>query len=207
MGKLDNTLILFASDNGPTDWPHYYKESAYPETYDGEMYPPGFTGGLAGRKWSLYEGGIREPFIVYWKGHVPEGKVDRETVISAMDIYPSICSVLGIGIPENIDGTDKSQAFKGSPVKDVPPLMWEYASNPGGSILPGNPQNISPNLAIRDGDWKLLINADGTEGELYNLEKDPEEKNDLYEQRPEKVYQLKENIMEWRKSMPVDIPQ
>lgn len=55
MRKLENTIVVLTSDNGPTDWPRYYQKGEY---------PPGYTGGLLGRKWSLYEGGIRMPFII-----------------------------------------------------------------------------------------------------------------------------------------------
>ena len=67
-GLLEETIVIFTSDNGPTDWPWYYRDG-----YN----PPGFTGPLFGRKWSLYEGGIRMPFIVCWKGHVPDRKSTR----------------------------------------------------------------------------------------------------------------------------------
>lgn len=205
MGKLDNTIILLASDNGPTDWPYYYNRKRYPDGHEGELYPPGFTGPFAGRKWSLYEGGIREPFIVYWKGHFPEGKMDEKTVISAMDIFPSVCSLLGIRYPENLDGTDKSKAFLGNAMDRVPPLMWEYSSNPGGSIMPGNRENISPNLAIRDGDWKLLINADSTDARLYNLKTDPGERDNVIGKNRSIAESLARKVISWRKSMPVAI--
>jgi arylsulfatase A-like enzyme len=205
MGKLDNTIILFASDNDPTDWPHYYNPSKYHDDYKGGLYAPGFTGGLNGRKWSLYEGGIREPFIVYWKGHTPKGKVDNNTIIAAMDIFPPICSLLGFESPNSLDGTDKSQAFTGNEISDVPPIMWEYASNPGGSIQPGNENFRSPNLAIRDGDWKLLMNADYSDILLFNLKSDPGEKINLAKIEKDKVTKLAEKVMAWRKTMPVEI--
>ncbi|WP_319479745.1 sulfatase-like hydrolase/transferase [uncultured Draconibacterium sp.] len=207
MGKLENTLIVFASDNGPTDWPHYYNAKRYPDDYDGKLYAPGFTGGLSGRKWSLYEGGIREPFFVYWKGHFPAGVVDDTSVLSAIDIFPSLCSVLGIKTPDNLDGTDKSQSFRGVKMEDTPAVMWEYASNPGGSILPGDKNNISPNLAIRKGDWKLLVNVDGTEAQLYNIKTDPQEKVNRIDEEKELAQELQTQLLSWRNSMPVAIPQ
>ncbi|WP_430971862.1 sulfatase-like hydrolase/transferase [Sunxiuqinia rutila] len=205
MGKLENTIILFASDNGPTDWPHYYKERSYPEAYDGELYAPGFTGGLSGRKWSLFEGGIREPFFVFWKGHFPSNQVDNETVVAAMDIFPSICSLLGIEPPKEIDGTDKSNAFRGNMMTETPAVMWEYASNPGGSILPGNKDNISPNLAIRKGDWKLLMNTDSTNVMLFNLIDDPKESNNLVDENVDLAGQLASDLLSWRRKMPVEM--
>lgn len=206
-GLLENTIIVFTSDNGPTDWPHYYNRQRYPAEYRGELYPPGFTGEFYGRKWGLYEGGIRMPFIIQWKGHTPAAATDSTTVLAAMDLFPSLCSLLGIKYPEKLDGTDKSEALIGTPVKVTQPLMWEYASNPGGSILPGNEDFISPNLAIREGDWKLLINADSTGAQLYNLKNDPSERNNLIKENKSVAENLAKKVIGWRKSMPVEIPQ
>ncbi|SHJ81075.1 Arylsulfatase A [Tangfeifania diversioriginum] len=205
-GLLGNTIVVFTSDNGPTDWPHYYNRQRYPAGYKGELYPPGFAGEFYGRKWSLYEGGIRMPFIIRWKGHTPVAVTDSTTVLAAMDLFPSLCSLLGIKYPENLDGTDKSEALLGTPVKVTQPLMWEYASNPGGSIQPGNKAFRSPNLAIRQGDWKLLINADSTDIKLFNLKKDPGEKLNLAAQNTELAGVMAGKVLAWRRSMPVDMP-
>lgn len=204
-GKLSNTIILFTGDNGPTDWPRYYNKKSYPEGYGGDLYAPGFTGGLNGRKWSLYEGGIREPFIFYWKDHSPVGQVDSTSVFSSIDLYPSICGLLGIEQPKELDGTDKKEIFLGTPTQDAPAIMWEYASNPGGSIGPGNPDFKSPNLAIREGKWKLLINVDGSQAQLFDLEKDPGETTNLATEKPELVQELSGKVIAWRKSMPVEL--
>jgi len=200
-------MVLLASDNGPTDWPFYYDPQRYPQNYEGGHYPPGFTGGLYGRKWSLYEGGIREPLIVFWKGHVPERKTDQTTILAAMDLFPSICSMLNIEYPGNLDGTDKSKALLGEPMEKTPPVMWEYASNPGGSIAPGNKDNKSPNLAIREGDWKLLINTDESDAQLFNLKTDPGEKNNLADEEKKITRKLSEKVIAWRKSMPVELAE
>ncbi len=205
MGELDNTLIIFTSDNGPTDWPWYFDRSTYPESYEGELYAPGFANPFNGRKWSLYEGGIRMPFIVNWAGHIEQGTVDSTTVMSAIDFYPTICSILGIDYPEDLDGVDKSKAFFGEPILEVPPIMWQYASNRGGSILPGDTSNISPNMAIRDGDWKLLINVDGTDGKLYNLKEDQGETTNLILEEEEIAEELTNKLISWRKAIPVDL--
>lgn len=204
---MENTIIIFTGDNGPTDWPYYYEKRSYPDDYDGEFYPPGFTGKFYGRKWSLYEGGIREPFIICWPGHIPASATDSTTVISAIDLFPSLCSMVGIEYPDDLDGTDKSKALLGNPMDVEIPLMWEYASNPGGSILPGNKQFVSPNLAIRQGEWKLLINADSTGAELYNLEMDPGEKNNVVYKNESVASELSRKVISWRKSIPVPIAQ
>ncbi|VAW22166.1 Arylsulfatase [hydrothermal vent metagenome] len=205
LGELDNTIVIFTSDNGPTDWAYYYNPEEYPGNYKGKLYPPGFTGGFYGRKWSLYEGGIRMPFIIQWKGKIPSGATDSTSVVAAFDLFPSICSILGVDIPEGLDGKDKSEALLGHPMEMPEPIMWEYASNPGGSIQPGNAEFRSPNLAIRDGDWKLLINADYSGTQLFNLKADPGEKNNLAEVEKGKVKELADKVIAWRKTMPVEI--
>ena len=207
MGLLENTVIVFTSDNGPIDSPNYYNRENYPEGYQGDLYPPGFTGNFYGRKWSLYEGGIRMPFIISWPGKIPENKTDSITVLAAMDLFPSICSMLDIEYPKDIDGTDKSVALLGNPLDVKQPIMWEYSSNPGGSIQPGKKEHISPNLAIREGDWKLLINTDSTNLMLFNLKNDPGETNNLVKKTSKKAHNMAAEVLAWRRSMPVEIPQ
>ena len=80
LGLSERTMIVFAGDNGPTAWPFYYEKS------QDDRAAPGLTGGLRGRKWSLYEGGIREPFIVRWRGAIPAGKVNETTVVAGIDL-------------------------------------------------------------------------------------------------------------------------
>ena len=83
--------------------------------------------------------------------------------------------------------------------------MWEYGSAEGGSILPGNKDFISPTLAIRDGDWKLLINADSTDMQLYNLKTDPGEQRDVAGENEVVAKRLAEEVINWRRTMPVAI--
>jgi arylsulfatase A-like enzyme len=206
MGKLENTIIVFTSDNGPTDWPSYYRRTNYPENYQGDLYPPGSAGEYFGRKWSLYEGGIRMPFIIRWKGHIPEGTTDSETILSAIDLFPSLCKLLDIAYPDDLDGKDKSQAFLGTPLREIQPIFWEYGSCQGGSILPGNPDFISPELAIREGEWKLLINFDSTNVQLYNLKNDPGETMNLMEAETERTREMIAKVLNWRRTLPVSFP-
>ncbi len=82
LGLEDNTLVLFTSDNGPL--PTFERQRA---------------GGLRGSKLSLYEGGIRMPFVARWPGHTPAGRTDKQTVLHAVDLFPSLCAIAGAPLP------------------------------------------------------------------------------------------------------------
>ncbi len=193
LGLAENTLLVVTSDNGPTAWPRYYQEG-----YDA----PGSTGGFRGRKWSLYEGGIRMPLIVRWKGKIPAGKVDESTIVGAVDFFPTFCALAGVEPPPaDFDGVDMSAAFLGTPQTRDKPLYWEYGRDET-YLKPGKESDQSPNLAIRDGRWKLLINADGTRLELYDFEASTDELENVASRRPEVAERLSNSLLEWRRGLP-----
>ena len=191
MGLNERTLVIFASDNGPTDWPHYYRE--------GHL-PPGEVGPFRGRKWSLYEGGIRVPFIVRWTGTIPAGAVDETTVASGVDLFPTLCRLTGADLPAyaQLDGRDIRPALFGNPLVRKNPLFWYYPNNP----KPGKADYVSPMLAVRDSNWKLLCNPDGSDLQLYNLAEDIGEKSNVAEKNPEIVSLLKPKLLAWFEKMP-----
>ena len=89
------------------------------------------------------------------------------------------------------------------------PLLWEYGRKPGeagkvknGFPYPKEPDSKSPNVAIRDGGWKLLLNADGTQTELYHLDQDPHETTNLAESATEIAGRLKKAALDWRAALP-----
>jgi arylsulfatase A-like enzyme len=186
LGIEDNTLIVFASDNG-----------AMP-TFQGAR-----SAGLRGAKWSLYEGGIRMPFIVRWPGHVPAGKTDESTVFAAVDLFPSLCAIAGAIPPKEValDGEDLSAAWLGREMLRKRPLFWEYGRNPTAFLYPGG-RDRSPNVAMRDGPWKLLLNADGSGPELYDLTSDRTEQHNLAAEKPALAKRLTEAALQWRGSLP-----
>ena len=81
-------------------------------------------------------------------------------------------------------------------------LRWEYGRNETAFKFPPNPDDRSPNLAVRDGKWKLLVNADGARQELYDVIADPAETTNLAGQQPELAARLREEVVGWRKSLP-----
>ena len=192
-GATGNIIFVFLGDNGPTAWPRYYREG-----FD----PPGNTQGLRGRKWSLYEGGIRVPFIVRWKGRIPQGRTDRETVVSSLDIFPTLCALTGVEPPDvAFNGEDLSGAFLGKPAKRRKDLFWEYGRTDA-YLRPGLAADRSPNLAMRSGQWKALVNDDETQLELYDLGETPPERRNLAAAQPKVAARMKEQLLAWRRSLP-----
>jgi arylsulfatase A-like enzyme len=182
------TLVLFLGDNGPLP------------TLEQQR-----TAGLRGSKLSLYEGGIRVPCLAWGPGLVRPGVTNRETVFASVDLLPSLCKLAGIGLPDGSepDGEDLIAALLGiGAPKRTRPLFWEYGRNATGFPYPKEPKHRSPNVAVRQGDWKLLVNADGSRPELYDLAADPRETVDLAETRPEIARGLTESALQWRRSMP-----
>ncbi len=185
-GLEENTLVVFSSDNGPE--PSFEHER---------------SAGLRGMKWSLYEGGIRTPLIVRWKGRVPAGKVDDATVIGGVDLLPTLCALAGAPLPPGVDfaGEDLSGALLGTPARRAKPLFWEYGRKTD-YLRPREAGDRSPNVAVRDGKWKLLVNADGSGAELYDMAADPKETTNLAEKEPAVAKGLCDKALAWRRSLP-----
>ena len=193
LGLGERTLLVLASDNGPTAWRRYYDEG-----YE----PPGRTNGLRGRKWSLYEGGIREPLIVRWKGTVPPGRVNSATVVGGVDFFPTFCKLAGLELPDAaFDGIDMSAAFRGEePIRDRP-LFWEYGRD-STYLQPGREIDRSPSLAVRDGNWKFLIDADGSRAQLYDFRGGFDEQSNVASRYPEIAARLRSALLNWWRSLP-----
>ncbi len=189
----ERTIVVLTSDNGPTAWPKYYNEG---------FEPPGSTAGFRGRKWSLYEGGIRMPLIVRWKGKIPAGRVDETSVLAAIDFFPTFCALANVELPEtDFDGLDRSAAFLGQPQLREKPIFWEFGRD-ASYLKPGLKSDQSPNLAIRDGKWKLLVNDDGSRLELYDFNASTAERENVADRHPEIAKRLSGQVLAWRKSLP-----
>ncbi|HKG05690.1 MAG TPA: sulfatase-like hydrolase/transferase [Pedobacter sp.] len=186
MGEDKNTIIIFTSDNGPL---------------------PGFRGsrtaGLRGSKLSLYEGGTRMPFLISWPGHVPAGKTDRRSEVNAIDLLPSLAKMTGVKLPAGYkgDGVDRSKVFSGSPSSRNKNMFWEYGRNDIAFRYP-KAGDRSPALAVRSGEWKLLMNPDGSDIQLYNIVKDNNETRNVSSEHSKITSQLKSELASWWKSLP-----
>lgn len=186
LGIKEKTLIVFTSDNGPTDWPKYYQEVDH---------PPGFTGPYFGRKWSLFEGGIHVPFIARFPGTVPAGMTDATSVMSGIDLSPTLCAFAGVEAP-GLDGVDRSGVLRGNPAPYPKPLFWQYGT-PHAQLRPGKWEHQSPSFAVREGPWKLLVNPDGSESRLYHLIEDPGEKDNRLTSEAALAKKLQQKIKAW----------
>ncbi|WP_210420875.1 sulfatase [Chitinophaga sp. XS-30] len=158
---------------------------------------------MRGTKLSLYEGGVRMPFIISWPGHIPPGTVDSSSAMSAVDLIPSLASLSNISLPGDYrsDGIDRSAVLLGKPATRNKEMFWEYGRNDIAFRYPP-PRDKSPNLAIRSEDWKLLMNSDSTDIQLYNIKEDKYETNNIQESEPAIVEKLKDKLLRWWDSLP-----
>lgn len=186
LGLAEDTIVAFTSDHGPET----------PYARNASHSGMGSTGPLRGRKRSLYEGGVRVPFIVRWPDEVSAGRVD-DTVVSGVDWLPTVCELVGVDAPEDVDGESMADVFRGESRDRESLLLWERRFNNFDS-----PLNRSPTLSIREGTWKLLMNPDRSRVELYNVPADPSEMNDLSEDRPEVRERLAERLLNWKDGLP-----
>ena len=182
---LTNTIIVIASDNGPEPG-------------------AGSAGPFRGHKGMIYEGGIREPFIVWSPGFLEKsvhGAINRTTVVSALDFFPSIARLAGATLPlqEKLDGEDLSRVWLGqSSAPRTTSLFWNRPPD-----RPGPAADPWPDLAMREGNWKLLLMRDGSNAQLFDLVKDPSETNNLAGQYPDIVRRMREPLLAWWRSLPV----
>ncbi|ADE53530.1 sulfatase family protein [Coraliomargarita akajimensis] len=172
LGLAEDTIVAFASDNGPS----YAYSVEWPEDWPKELL--GSAGHLRGFKGQQWEGGIRVPYILRWPGHLKAGQVYEEPV-STLDLYPTFCAAAEAAIPEDthLDGVDLLPFVQG--VKEGQPheaLYWQW--NDSG--------------AIRKGKWKLATWKDMHW--LYDLDADESESKDLAKQYPEVVAELSNDL-------------
>lgn len=167
LGLSENTIVIFTSDNGP------HKQA----NHDYEFFNS--NGDLKGLKGDLYEGGIRVPMIVRQPGTIQAGQVS-EQVLTFWDFLPTAAAIAGVTPPSGIDGQSFLPMLRGKPPKETKPLFWEHHSKYSKEV----------GFAVRDGEWKGIMNGSGNPLELYNLSSDPSEENNLAASHPEMVRRL-----------------
>lgn len=184
-GLTDNTIVIFFSDNGGLSTSEGWPTSNLPLR--------------TGKGW-LYEGGIRVPMLIKWPG-VTDGQQVCDTPVSSVDFVPTILEMVGIEdqTPAEVDGTSITSLLSESGVPDRDALYWHYPhySNQGGR----------PGGAIREGQYKLIENYEDGSLELYNLETDPGEKNNLLSEMPELATSLHNKLDNWRNRVHAQMPE
>lgn len=180
-GIADNTIFVFMSDNGG---------------YSVGVRPGDANAPLRGGKGACYEGGIREPMIVYWPG-VTEGGTVNATPVIIEDFYPTLLAMAGIRGYETvqpINGLDFTPALrrKGGAKTLWPdrPLYFHYPNNWGERT-----RDVGlPSSAVRMGDWKLVHFYEDEHNELYNLKEDISERHDLLQEASPKYKKIEAKL-------------
>lgn len=186
----NNTLILFMSDNG-------HEPGA------------GSAGPLRGSKGMLYDGGVRSPLIVWGNGLLAQnakGRRNETAVFLTMDLVPSLLKIAGVEIPSEVvfDGEDFSAVLLGRAMTQErkAPIFWRRPPDRANME-----DNRMPDLALRDGAWKFLMQFDGSHPQLYNLDTDVSESRNLAGEHPDLVTKYHNALNEWNTAMPKDAGQ
>jgi N-acetylgalactosamine-6-sulfatase len=188
LGLEEHTLFVFSSDQGPAPVITQGKATDPALETNPSRNMLGYTGGWRGQKHDQHEGGVRVPFIVRWPGKVPEGKVNRVSVLSGMDWLPAVCTLCEVPFrSENIEGEDVSDIWLGSDRSRNKPMFWNQSS-------------VNGEFSGLKFPWKIHMSRKGTE--LYNVQDDPAETNDLSGSHAERTEELTALVNAWRSTLP-----
>lgn len=182
----NNTLIIVASDNGHEDG-------------------AGLSDPLRGSKTWLYEGGIRSPLIVWGPGLINQdaaGTTNSESILCAMDINASLYPITQVSPPAGakLDGEPLAATLLGkSQASRTEPIFWRRPPD-----RPGDQRGDNPDLAVRDGQWKLLVNFDGSKPQLFDLSQDIRERKNLIRSNPKVAKTLLAAVFQWNQNLPAD---
>jgi|GEM_PF-1917664 len=178
LGAADNTMLWYASDNGP-------------EGDSESEFFPGAAGGLRGRKTSLFEGGIRVPGLLEWPAVIRAPRRVR-SVCSTSDYLPTVLDALGVkpDVLRPLDGVSLLPLIRGG-------------NDPRGKALAFETSRVtrgSPRLALLEGRWKLLTNLNADPDMLFDIESDESETRNLAAEQPETVRRMRAALTDWRRS-------
>ncbi len=183
LGLDKNTIICFISDNGGLS------------TAEGS--PTTNAPLRAGKGW-LYEGGIREPYLLKIPGLTVAGS-QSDIPVTSTDFYPTILDACGLSLlpKQHVDGESLLPVIKGKKLKRQA-IFWHYPHYGG--------KGDSPAGAIRKGDYKLIEFFENNHVELYNIKEDISEKNDLSTSNPQLTKKMLKQLQQWRKSVNAQMP-
>ena len=192
-GELNNTFILFTSDNGGV----YNITRQWP---------------LRSGKGSYYEGGFRVPMFAWWPSRIKAG-TKSEIPVTNLDFFPTFLEIAGLELPDgkSLDGQSLLPVLTGTGSLKERPLFWHFPFYLQPYMKEGDPTQdplfrTRPGSAVRLGDWKLIQYFEFNDLELYNLKDDISEKNNLAETRPDKLNELLLILENWRKETGAPVP-
>jgi arylsulfatase A-like enzyme len=197
-GVLDNTLVILTADNGGVhiddESPEFMKKM-FPENLEAFHRGHMICGDLRGKKHTIYEGGLRVPFLARWPGHIPAG-TETKAILSLSDLFATVAAMLGRELPPGA-APDSFNA--------LPLLTGPTDTKIRDSIVLNS---AIGNFALRQGDHKLIVkeqldpefNGFGeNNNQLYNLKDDPSERNNIWSRSPEAVQQLGDLLQKYRR--------
>ena len=198
LGLEENTIIIFTSDNGGMSASNQYRGINHPrQTLDSQFASSNLP--LRGAKGWNYEGGIRVPLIVHWPDNI-RANSRSHAVVTGTDFYPTLLEMLKLpALPDqHVDGRSFVPALKEENY-DRGPIYWHFPhySNHGYQ---------SPNGAIRSGRYKLIEYYENGTVQLFDLQNDLGEKNDLAKSDPETTQKLQKMLQDWRKEVDAKMP-
>ncbi len=190
-GLAQNTLVVFSSDNGGIAAFHSQKP-------------------LRAGKGSYYEGGVREPLIMRWPGKIKPGSRCAE-LVNGLDFYPTFMEAAGIEQPDGLDGVSLLPLMTGSRHWKPVPQFWHfpiYLQAYDEKLDDGRDPlfRTRPGSTMRVGKWKLHEYFEDGALELYDLDADPGERNDLSKSNPEKTEELYQMLKDWRERTNAPVP-
>jgi len=178
----DRTLVTFCIDNG-------WIQPTVPEKLKGPF------GGPRGKR-SPYDGGIRTPVLLRWPGHTRAGRYDD--LVSTIDLAPTILAACGLAIPKQMPGINLLPAASGKEHLKRNAVFGEIYTHDCHKL--GHPELDVTHRWVREGEWKLIVPADGKNVELFHLRRDPEEKHDLARTEAGRVLRLRGVLAKWVES-------
>ena len=190
-----DTVVFFTSDNGGVG---SYKAMGIDNNEVTSNEP------LKGGKGTLYEGGVRVPFIFRWTGKIEAGATTEQPIIST-DIYPTMLELTGGSAPENqpLDGVSIVSLLTDKKPLAERELYWHFPGYLGGR---GDSWRTAPVGAIRSGDYKLLEFFEDGKLELYNLKDDPGQQKNLATDQADRAKSLQEKLAGWREEIGAKMP-
>ncbi len=184
-GKMENTVIFFTSDNGGLSTAEGSPTCNFPLS--------------EGKGW-MYEGGVREPLIIKWQDVIEPDSI-CDVPITSTDFYPTILEMAGLSLmhEQHCDGVSFLPVLTGSGKIEREAIFWHYPhyGNQGGT----------PSASVRSGNYKLIEFFEDEHLELYDLNEDISEKNNIANDCPNVTKMLKEMLKEWQNQVSAKIPE